>query len=138
MRAEHAGRVLLAVGHRAGMVEQRAERAALDAHVGAEQVLAHEVEERAPGGQLGERDAALVARRRPRMLAQLRVHGQRPRIGRQELRLVAVDRRHHAAGDEVRRVLEQPDELVHHLGDLDGHAALTSLRSAVMNTGTYA
>ena len=85
VRAEHPRRVLLALRDRAGVVEQRAERAALDAHVGAKQVLAHEVEERAPGRQLGERDAALVARRRPRVLAQLRVRRQRPRVGRQDL-----------------------------------------------------
>ena len=103
VRAEHPRRVLLAVGDRAGVVEQRAQHAALDAHVGAEQVLAHEVEERTPGGKLGERDAALVARRRPRVLAQPRVLGHRPRIGRQDLRLVAADGRHHAASDEVRR-----------------------------------
>ena len=127
MRAEHARRVFLALRHHAGVIEQRAERAALDAHVDAEHVLAHEVEERAARGQLGERDAALVAGRRPRVLAQPRVLGQRPRIRRQNLRLVALDRRHHAAGDEVGRVLEQPDELVDHLGDLDGDAALDEL-----------
>ena len=123
VRAEHSRGVLLALRHHAGVVEQRAERAALDAHVGAEQVLAHEVEERAPGGQLGEGDAALVARRRPRVLAQLRVQRQRPRVRRQQLRAVALDRRHDASGDEIGRVLEQQDELVDHLGDLDGHAA---------------
>ena len=40
MGAEHARGILLALGDRSGMVEQRAERAALDAHVDAKHVLA--------------------------------------------------------------------------------------------------
>ncbi len=39
------------------------------------------------------------------------------------MRLVASDSRHHAARDEVGRVVEQPDELVDHLGDLDRHGS---------------
>ena len=127
MRAEDARRVLLALGHHARMVEERPERAALDAHVGAEEVLAHEIEEGAAGGQLGEGDAALVSGRRPGVLAQLRVHRERARVRRQQLGAVALDRRHHATGDEVGGVFQQPDELVDHLGDLDGHGALDQL-----------
>jgi hypothetical protein len=56
---------------------------------------------------------------RPRVLAQARVLGQRLRVRRQQLRLVALHRRLHATGDEVGRVLEQPDELVDHLDHLD-------------------
>ncbi len=123
MRAKDARRVFLALVYRAGVVEQRAEGAALDTHVYAENIFTQKVEEHSPGGKLGEGDAALVAGGRPRVLAQLRVRGERSRVRRQELRLVALDRRHHPAGDEVRRVLEQPDELVHHLGHLDGDAA---------------
>ena len=72
---------------------------------------------------LGECDAALVTGCRPRMLAKPRIIREHARVGRQELRLVAMDRRHHATSDEVGRVLEQPDELVDHLGDLDRHGA---------------
>ena len=69
VRAEHARGVALARADRARVAEHRAERAALDAHVGAKQVLAVEVEERAADRRLQERDAALMARRGPRVLA---------------------------------------------------------------------
>ena len=64
MGAEHPGRISFALADRAGVAEQRAEGGALDPHVGAEQVLAVEVEERASDRRLEEGDAALVTRRR--------------------------------------------------------------------------
>ena len=73
------------------MVEQRAEHAALDPHIDAEHILAQEVEKGAPGRMLGEGDAALVPRRRPGMLAKPGIIREHARIGRQELRLVAMD-----------------------------------------------
>ena len=69
MGAEDARGVFLAFRDGTGMVEQRAEHAALDTHVDAEGILAEEVEERASGRMLGEGDSALMSGRRPRMLA---------------------------------------------------------------------
>ena len=60
------------------VAEQRAERAALDAHVGAEQVLAVEVEEHAADRRFQERNAALVAGRGPRVFALAVVARQAP------------------------------------------------------------
>jgi hypothetical protein len=65
VRAKNACRVFLAVGDRAGMVKQRAQRAALNAHVDAKHVLAQEIVERAPGWKLGECNSTLMTRRRP-------------------------------------------------------------------------
>src|ERR1700704_3305516 len=53
------------------------------------------------------------------MLTQQRVFRYRPRVRRQQLRLVAPNGRHHTARDEVRRIIEQPDELIDHPGHLD-------------------
>ena len=98
--AEDAGGVALALADRAGVAEQRAERGALDAHVGAEQVLAVEVEEDPADRRLEEGDAALVAGRGPGVLALAVVAGQRRREGRQQpLRGSARS----AAGDAARR-----------------------------------
>jgi hypothetical protein len=55
------------------------------------------------------------------MLAQPRIFRQDACVRRQELRLVASYGRYHPARDEVGRVVEQPDELVDHLGDIDRH-----------------
>ena len=85
VRAEHARGVALALTDRARVAEHRAERAALDAHVGAKQVLAVEVEERAADRRLQERDAALVARRGPRVLALAVVARQRCGKRRQQV-----------------------------------------------------
>ena len=76
---------------------------------------------------LGEGDAALVPRRRPGMLAKPGIVREHPRIGRQQLCLVAMDGRKYAARHEVCSVLEQPDELIDHLGNLDGHRAAGEL-----------
>ena len=84
--------IFLAGGDRTGMVEQRAEHAALDPHIDAEHILAQEVEKGAPCRMLGEGDAALVSRCRPGMLAKPGIIREHARIGRQELRLVAMDR----------------------------------------------
>ena len=127
MRAEHAGRVLLAAGDRTGVVQQRAERAAFDTHIDSEHVFAHEIEERAAGRDFGECDAALVARRRPGMFAQHGVVGDCARERRQNLRGIAMDGGHHATRDELRRVLQQPDEFVDHLRDFDRHRAFGAL-----------
>ena len=50
VRAENPGRKSLALADRAAVPEHRAERAAFDAHVGAKQVFAEEVEEARPTG----------------------------------------------------------------------------------------
>ncbi len=47
VRAEYPGCVLLALGDRAGVIEQRAECTALDAHVYPERVLAKKVKKSA-------------------------------------------------------------------------------------------
>ena len=83
-RRRRAPHIALALADRAAVAEQRAERAALDAHVGAKQVLAVEVEEHAADRRLQERDAALVAGRRPRVFALAVVARQRRRVGRQQ------------------------------------------------------
>ena len=61
MGTEHPGRISFALADGSGVAEQRAEGSAFDPHVGAEQVLAVEVEERAPDWRLEEGDAALMA-----------------------------------------------------------------------------
>ena len=91
-RAEDARDVALALADRTGVAEQRAERAALDAHVGAKQVLAVEVEEHAADRRLQEGDAALMAGRRPRILALAVVARQRSRERRQQRLDVTLDR----------------------------------------------
>ena len=96
VRAEHARRITLALADRAAVPEQRAERAALDAHVGAKQVLAVEVEERAADRRLQERDAALMSRRGPGVFAFTIVADQRGRVRRQQVVQVTVHRRLHA------------------------------------------
>ena len=120
VRSEDARRVLLRFLDRARVVEQRSERTALDAGIGAEQVLAVEVEEQPADRRLGEGDAALMSGRGPRVLAHLVVADQRLREGRHEVLEVAADRGHRAARDQRRRVLEHPDALVGELHHLDG------------------
>jgi hypothetical protein len=65
MRAENARRIALALTDRARVTEQRAERTALDAHVGAKQILAVEVEEHPTDRRLQKCDSALMAWCRP-------------------------------------------------------------------------
>ena len=95
-RAEHPRDVLLALSDRAEVPEQRAQRAALDPHVGPEDVLAVEVEERPPDRGLEETGAALVSRSGPRVLALPVILRQRRGKGRQQALDVAarVRRRH--------------------------------------------
>ena len=100
MRAEHARDVALALPDRAEVPEQRAQRAALDPHVGPEEVLAVEVEERAPDGDLRKRDAALVSRGRPGVLALPVVRRQRRGERRQQPLDVALDRGRDPAAHE--------------------------------------
>jgi len=85
VRAKHARRVALALAHRTAVAEHRAERTALDAHVGAEQVFTEEIEEHATDRRLQECDAALVARRRPGVLALAVVARERRGIRRQQV-----------------------------------------------------
>ncbi len=61
MGTEHPGGISLALADGSGVAKQRAKGSAFDPQVGAEQVLAVEVEERTPDGRLEEGDAALVA-----------------------------------------------------------------------------
>ena len=70
---------------------------------------------------LGEGDAALVSWCRPGVLAKPGIVREHARVGRQELSLIAMDRRKDATRYEVCGILEQPDEFIDHLGDLDGH-----------------
>ena len=123
VRAEDARGVALALADRAAVAEHRAERAALDAHVGAKQVLAEEVEEHAADRRFQERDAALVAGRGPRVLALAVVARQRGGVRRQQRLDVTLDRGLHAARDERRRVVEDPDELVGQRRDFDADRA---------------
>ena len=123
MRAEHARRIALALADRAAVAEHRAERTALDAHVGAKQVLAEEVEERAADRRLQECDAALMAGRCPRVFALAIVARQRRGIGRQQVGKVTLHRRLHAATDERCRVVEYPDELIRQGRDFDADRA---------------
>ena len=76
-----------------------------------------------PTGDFRNRDAALVARRRPRILALAVIAGQGCRIRRQQVRQVALDRGLDAAADERRRVFEYPDELVGQGCDFDADRA---------------
>ena len=92
MRAEDARGIALALADRTAVAEHRAERAALDAHVGAKQVLAVEVEEHAADRRLQECDAALVAGRGPGVLALAVVARQRGGERRQQRLDVALDR----------------------------------------------
>ena len=121
--AEHARGVALARTDRARVAEHRPERAALDAHVGAKQVLAVELEERAADRRLQKRNAPLMARRGPGVLALAVVARQRCGKRRQQVLDVTLDRVLHAPADEPRGVVEHPDELVDELRDLDAHGA---------------
>src|SRR6185503_9431165 len=94
--------VALALADGTAVAEQRAERATLDPHVGAKQVLAVEIEKHPAHRGLQERDAALVAGRCPRVLTLALVARERSRIGRQQRLQVAFDRRLHATRDERR------------------------------------
>ena len=105
------------------MAEQRAERATLDPHVGAKQVLAVEIEKHPAYRGLQERDAALVAGRCPRVLTLALVARERSCIGRQQRLQVAFDRRLHATRDERRRVGQNPDVLVGQRRGLDTDGA---------------
>jgi hypothetical protein len=68
MGAEHVGGVPLALADGAAMLSSEPERRALDSHVGAEEILPVEVEERPSDGRLEKRDAALMPGRSPRVL----------------------------------------------------------------------
>ena len=115
MRAAYS----LALAHRAGVTQQRAQRAPLDSHVGPEEVLPVVVEEHPADRRLEERHAALVAGRRPGVLPLPVVAGQRRRERRQQGLEVALDRGRDPAADEGRSVLEQPDELIGERRHLD-------------------
>ena len=71
--AEDARGVSLAGGDRAGVVEQRAERADRHRDIGAQRVLAEELVEHLPDRALPEADAAPVPGRVPRIGAVQRV-----------------------------------------------------------------
>ena len=123
MRAEDAGGVALARADGAQVTEQRAQGRALDPHVGAEQVLAVVIEERAPDRRLEEGDAALMTRRGPGVLAVAVVARERGGERRQQALDVALNRGGGAAADECRGVFEDPDELVDQRSDFHGDRA---------------
>src|SRR5262249_19764817 len=68
VRAGDARRVALARADGPRVPEQGAERGALDPHVGAEEILAIEIEEDPADRRFEERDAPLMPRRGPRVL----------------------------------------------------------------------
>ena len=118
LRTEDARRVALALPDRTRVVEKRSEPLDRDRKVGAQEALAEVLVEGAPGGGLEERGPPGVPRRMPGVLVFPREGEQGRGEGREEALAVALHRRHDTAGDEVRSVLEHPDELVgpaHHL-----------------------
>src|SRR5206468_1968372 len=123
MRAEDAGGVALARADGAQVTEQRAQGRALDPHVGAEQVLAVVIEERAADRRLEEGDATLMTWSGPGVLAVAVVARERGGERRQQALDVALDRGGGAAADECRGVFEDPDELVDQRGDFHGDRA---------------
>ena len=117
--AEDARHVLLVFADRAAVIEQRSEFADADREVGPQQVLAEVVEEDAADRRLEERGAAGVPGRVPRILVFLREPHQRRRERRQQDFEVSASGRRDPPADERRRVLDRPDELVHHLHHVD-------------------
>ena len=113
VRAERLRGERLALLERALVVEQGPDAAAFDPGVRAEEIFAVEVEEFLAFGRLGEADAALVAGRGPGVFVmRLVVVPDRPHERREQIGAPALDGRLDAPGDELRTVLEDPDELV--------------------------
>ena len=112
MGTEHPCRISFALADGSGVAKQRAEGSAFDPHVGAEQVLAVEVEERTPDGRFEEGDAALVAGGCRGIFAVAVIARQCSREGREEVAHITFDRGNGTARQKIRDVVEQPDELV--------------------------
>ncbi len=126
--AEDPRGIPLARPHRAGVPEQRAKRAALDAHVRAKYVLAVEIEEQAPERRFEERHAALMTRCRPGILALAVIAHERGGIRRQQVFEIPVDGRECPPAMKEAVSPRKPDELVGHRShfgvDRAGHGAI--------------
>ncbi len=117
--AKHARRVVFRFSDGARVVEQGADLAHRDRNVGAKQFLAEELHEGAARRVLHEGRSAGVSGRVPRVLVLVSKIGKRLEHRWQQGGAIAVDRGHDTAADEVGRILEEPDVVVHlgqHLG----------------------
>ncbi|MNF64621.1 hypothetical protein D3C84_463610 [compost metagenome] len=122
--AKYPGRIALRLGYRAGVVVQRTQLADRHAEVGAQHLLAVEIEEAAPHRGLHERRAAGVAGGVPGVFVGAGEVHQGAEEWRQDAVHVATGRRFDAPGNELGAVFGLPDEAVDILDKGQWHLAL--------------
>ena len=127
---EHPRRIAFRLGDRPRVIVQRAQFADRHAEIGAQHLLAVEVEETAPHRGLHEGGAAGMAGGVPGVFAGVGEVDQRAEERRQNAVEITAGGRRDASGDEVRAVFRQPDEAVHLLDELQRHAPLVRLTHA--------